>query len=97
MLQSLIDQGIATEFIDAGELRFEVLTAGNPDAERLALLLHGFPEHAYSWRYQIPLLDRLGYRVWAPNQRGYGNTTRPAGRAAYHIDHLIDDVAALVG
>ena len=96
MLQSLIDQGIATEFIDAGELRFEVLTAGNPDAERLALLLHGFPEHAYSWRYQIPLLARLGYRVWAPNQRGYGNTTRPAGRAAYHIDHLLDDVAALI-
>lgn len=96
MPQSLTDQGIATEFIDAGELRFEVLTAGDPDAERLALLLHGFPEQAYSWRHQIPLLARLGYRVWAPNQRGYGHTSRPAERSAYHIDRLLDDVAALI-
>lgn len=88
--------GIATEFIDAGELRFEVLTAGDPASEHLALLLHGFPEHAYSWRDQMPLFAELGYRVWAPNQRGYGRTTRPKGRAAYHIDHLIDDVAALI-
>ncbi len=88
--------GIATEFIDAGELRFEVLTAGDPDSERLALLLHGFPELGYSWRYQMPLLARLGYRVWAPNQRGYGRTTRPTRRADYHIDRLLADAAALI-
>ena len=46
--------------------------------DRLALCLHGFPEHAYSWRYQMPLLARLGYRVWAPNLRGYGNTALAA-------------------
>lgn len=96
MTSNLTDYGIATEFIDAGELRFEMLTSGDPNAERLALLLHGFPELAYSWRYQMPLLARLGYRVWAPNQRGYGKTTRPKHRRDYHLDRLLADTAALI-
>jgi pimeloyl-ACP methyl ester carboxylesterase len=87
---------IVSEFVDAGDLRFEVNTCGDPDSERLALCLHGFPEHAYSWRFQLPALAELGYRVWAPNQRGYGKTTRPSGKAAYHRDHLMADVAALI-
>jgi len=77
-------------------MRFEVLTAGDPASEHLALLLHGFPESAFSWRHQMPLLAKLGYRVWAPNQRGYGRTTRPQGRKAYRQELLIDDVAALI-
>ncbi|MCP5041618.1 MAG: alpha/beta hydrolase, partial [bacterium] len=76
--------------------RFEILSCGDAGSERLALLLHGFPEHAYSWRYQMPLLAKLGYRVWAPNQRGYGNTTRPKKKADYQLDHLTEDVAALI-
>jgi len=92
----LSDQGIDTEFIEAGGLRFETLTSGDPGSDRLALLLHGFPELAYSWRYQIPLLARLGYRVWAPNQRGYGRTTRPTRRGEYHLDRLLEDTAALI-
>jgi len=92
----LAANGIEIEFIEAGDLRFEVLTCGDPSSERLALLLHGFPEHAYSWRYQMPMLAKLGYRVWAPNQRGYGNTTRPKRRADYHLDFLLADVAALI-
>ncbi len=92
----LSEQGITTEFIEAGEMRFEVFCAGNPQSESLALLLHGFPEHAYSWRFQMPLLADLGYRVWAPNQRGYGRTTRPKGKAAYQVDALLDDVASLI-
>lgn len=96
MTFDLSAQGIETEFIRAGDLEFEVLTCGNPESDRLALMLHGFPEHAYSWREQMPLLARLGYRVWAPNQRGYGKTTRPAKRADYRLDLLLDDVAALI-
>jgi pimeloyl-ACP methyl ester carboxylesterase len=80
--------------VAANGLEFEVLTAGEGD--RLALCLHGFPEHAISWRLQIPTLVELGYRVWAPNLRGYGRTTRPADVAAYDIAHLLDDVAALI-
>ena len=87
---------IETRFVDARGLRFEVQTCGDPNAERLALCLHGFPELAYSWRHQLPMLASLGYRVWAPNQRGYGKSSRPRGRAAYRVDELVADVAALV-
>jgi pimeloyl-ACP methyl ester carboxylesterase len=85
---------IRTERIAANGLSFEVDVQGEGD--RLALLLHGFPECAYSWRYQIPLLARLGYRVWAPNQRGYGHSSRPLGIGSYAIEHLMQDVAALI-
>lgn len=83
-----------TEFIQTRGLRFEVVTAGSGD--KLALCLHGFPESAYSWRHQIPALVRLGYRVWAPNLRGYGHTDRPIGTAEYRIDKLEQDVADLI-
>jgi pimeloyl-ACP methyl ester carboxylesterase len=80
--------------VEANGLAFEVLEAGSGD--RLALCLHGFPEHAIAWEPQIPALLALGYRVWAPNQRGYGATTRPQRVSDYAMTHLIDDVAALI-
>jgi pimeloyl-ACP methyl ester carboxylesterase len=80
--------------IQANGLRFHVRTAGEGD--RLALLLHGFPECWFSWREQMPLLARLGYRVWAPDLRGYGRTERPKGVAAYRMEHLLGDVAGLI-
>ncbi len=83
-----------TRFIEAGGLRFEVLEQGEGD--RLALCLHGFPEHAVSWRHQMPVLAALGYRVWAVNQRGYGRTTRPGRVRDYALSHLLADVAALI-
>jgi epoxide hydrolase 4 len=80
--------------VRANGLDFNVAVAGS--GERLALLLHGFPESSYSWRYQIPLLAALGYLVWAPDLRGYGGTSRPRGVAAYALEHLEADVAALI-
>jgi alpha-beta hydrolase superfamily lysophospholipase len=77
---------------EANGLRFEVLEQGT--GVRLALCLHGFPEHAISWRHQIPVLAGMGYRVWAVNQRGYGRTTRPTQVADYALPHLVDDVTA---
>ncbi|WP_271438575.1 alpha/beta fold hydrolase [Pontixanthobacter luteolus] len=88
------DSGITMQWVDANGLRFEVAEAGNGD--RLALCLHGFPELHYSWRHQIPGLAELGYRVWAPNMRGYGATTRPEDVGAYRLDVLAEDVAALI-
>jgi len=85
---------ISHESIQTKGLRFQVATAGTGD--RLALLLHGFPESAYSWRYQIPLLARLGYRVWAPNLRGYGKSDKPEGISEYTLDKLEQDVADLI-
>jgi len=82
------------ETIHAGGLAFEVLTAGEGD--RLALCLHGFPEHALSWRLQIEPLVALGYRVWAPNQRGYGRSSRSTRVADYAIDRLLEDIAGII-
>lgn len=86
--------GIAIEWVEANGLTFEVATAGEGD--HLALCLHGFPELHYSWRNQIPVLAEMGYRVWAPNLRGYGGTDRPQGTDAYRLRTLAKDVAELI-
>lgn len=80
--------------VHANGIRFRVHTAGEGD--RLVLLLHGFPELWFSWRDQMPMLARLGYRVWAPDLRGYGDTDRPKGVAAYTMDVLLQDIAGLI-
>lgn len=85
---------IQHEFREAGGIRIHLATCGA--GERLALCLHGFPESSYSWRNQMPLLAELGYRVWAPDLRGYGETTRPPRLQDYAIEKLMDDVAALI-
>lgn len=86
--------GIELQWVEANGERFEVATAGT--GNKLALCLHGFPELHYSWRIQIPLLAEMGYRVWAPNMRGYGGTSKPEGIASYSLDNLTQDVAALI-
>jgi pimeloyl-ACP methyl ester carboxylesterase len=86
--------GITIETVMAGGHPFEVAMAGSGD--HLALCLHGFPELHYSWRHQIPLLAQLGYRVWAPNLRGYGASYRPPQIDDYRVAALLGDVAALV-
>ncbi len=80
--------------VAANGLRFHVAEAGA--GERLALCLHGFPECWYSWRHQMPLLARLGYRVWAPDLRGYGESDRPTAISDYALETLMDDVAGLI-
>jgi epoxide hydrolase 4 len=87
-------QAIRHEFVAANRLRFHVATCGA--GERLALCLHGFPECWYSWRHQLPLLARLGYRAWAPDLRGYGESDRPARCQDYAIETLMADVAGLI-
>jgi pimeloyl-ACP methyl ester carboxylesterase len=85
---------IRHESVRANGLRFHVAACG--DGERLALCLHGFPECWYSWRFQLPLLARLGYRAWAPDLRGYGETDRPPHVRDYAIERLMEDVAGLI-
>ena len=60
------------------------------------LLLHGFPELWYSWRFQIPALAEAGFRAIAPDMRGYGETDKPEGIVAYDMQHLIDDMTGLL-
>jgi pimeloyl-ACP methyl ester carboxylesterase len=62
----------------------------------LVVLLHGFPEFWYSWRHQIPALAEAGFRVIAPDQRGYNTSEKPRGVRSYRVEHLVDDVAALI-
>ncbi len=86
---------ITTRTVEANGFRFAVDEAGEGD--HLALCLHGFPESRFSWRYQLPLLAELGYRAWAPDLRGYGETEpKPKDVPAYLIDRLMEDVAALI-
>jgi pimeloyl-ACP methyl ester carboxylesterase len=62
----------------------------------LVILLHGFPEFWYSWRHQIPALAAAGYRVVAPDMRGYNVSEKPPGVRSYLIETLADDVAGLI-
>ena len=62
----------------------------------LVVLAHGFPELAYSWRHQIPALAAAGYRVVAPDQRGYGRSSAPAAITDYDITHLTGDLLGLL-
>ena len=69
--------------ISVNQLSFRVAMAGT--GGRLVLCLHGFPESAVSWRYQMEPLAQAGYRVWAPDLRGYGETASPTGIEAYSL------------
>ena len=62
----------------------------------LVVLVHGFPESWYSWRHQISALAAAGYRVVAPDMRGYGQSDVPPEVASYSIMHLVGDVTGLV-
>ncbi|MDQ1394894.1 MAG: hypothetical protein QOG64_153 [Acidimicrobiaceae bacterium] len=60
------------------------------------ILCHGFPELAYSWRHQLPALAAAGYRAVAPDQRGYGGSSRPERVTDYGIEALAGDLIALL-
>jgi pimeloyl-ACP methyl ester carboxylesterase len=71
----VLPAGVQARFVDGvNRLRMHLLEAGDPAAPAV-LLLHGFPELAYSWRKVIPPLAGAGYHVIAPDLRGYGRTT----------------------
>lgn len=87
--QRLVDtNGVTLRVTEAGE-------HNGPDAP-VVLLAHGFPELAYSWRHQIPALAAAGFRVLAPDQRGYGGSSRPDDIAAYDIHALTGDLVGLL-
>jgi pimeloyl-ACP methyl ester carboxylesterase len=91
---SIRDPRISTRTIYANGYEFEVDVCG--DGDRLALCLHGFPEHSISWRHQLPMLADEGFTAWAPNLRGYGHSARPDSMSAYAIEDLMADVAGLI-
>ena len=83
--QHLQTNGISLHAVEAG-----------PADGPLVILLHGFPEFWYGWRHQIEALANAGYRVLAPDQRGYNLSDKPKGIGAYNLDALAADVAGLI-
>lgn len=82
--------------ISLNGVELEVFEAGRENAGNPIVLCHGWPEHAFSWRHQMPALAKAGYHVIVPNQRGYGNSSCPSEVGAYDIKHLTGDLCALL-
>jgi epoxide hydrolase 4 len=85
--------GLREGFADVGDVRLHYVEAGEGP---LVVLLHGFPEFWFGWRLQIEQLAAAGFRVVAPDLRGYNLSSRPRGIAAYGADKLADDVHGLI-
>ncbi len=100
---ALLPAGLRSRFVEGvNGLRMHVLEAGHEEPGRPGLLLlHGFPELAYSWRKVMAPLAAAGFHVVAPDQRGYGRTTGwdpdyDGDLASYHVFNLVRDALALV-
>ncbi|MBT8080329.1 MAG: alpha/beta hydrolase [Gammaproteobacteria bacterium] len=79
--------------LDTNGIRLAVYEAGSGPP---VILLHGFPELAYSWRHQLPALADAGYRAIAPDQRGYGRSDKPVEVREYTVQKLIGDIDGLL-
>lgn len=79
--------------IDANGINLRIAEAGEGP---LVILVHGWPESWYSWRHQLPALANAGYRVVAPDMRGYGGSTILEAISDYNIRELTADVAGLI-
>ncbi|MBV8848251.1 MAG: alpha/beta fold hydrolase [Methylobacteriaceae bacterium] len=97
-----LPQGVRSRYVpDVNGLIMHVLEAGHEGERPLIVLLHGFPELAFSWRKVIAPLAEAGFHVVAPDQRGYGRTTGWDGAydgdlASFRMINLVRDVLALV-
>lgn len=80
-------------FVEVNGVRLHIAEQGEGP---LVLLLHGFPESWYSWRHQFGPLAEAGYRVVAPDQRGYARSEQPADVESYSLLHLTGDVVGLI-
>lgn len=86
---------IETRSIRLNGLEFTVDMAGH-DHEQTVLLLHGFPESRHMWHPQVEALSAAGFRVIAPDQRGYSTGARPAGEDAYRVELIVQDAVDLM-
>lgn len=80
-------------FINSNDIRMAVYEQGSGFP---VVLCHGFPELAFSWRFQLPALASAGFRAIAPDQRGYGRTDKPGAIEQYDIRNLADDLVGLL-
>jgi len=87
-------EGISFSFVESNGIRMRVAEMG--DSGPLVILAHGWPESWYSWRHQISAIAGAGYRVVAPDMRGYGQTDAPMAVEDYDIEHVANDMVGLV-
>jgi pimeloyl-ACP methyl ester carboxylesterase len=87
-------EGVSFRRIQANGLNMRIAEAG--DSGPLLLLAHGWPESWYNWRHQMTALAAAGYRVVAPDMRGYGETDAPADVDDYDIVHLAADMVGVL-
>lgn len=87
--------GVSHIYVNAGGLRTHVAVAGPEDGDPV-LLLHGWPQHWWLWRNVIPPLAEAGYRVHAPDLRGFGWTEATPRFADYDRRHMANDIFALI-
>jgi pimeloyl-ACP methyl ester carboxylesterase len=85
--------GLRDGYAEIGDVRLHYVEAGDGP---LIILLHGFPEFWYGWRQQIKPLAAAGFRVVAPDMRGYNLSSRPSGVANYDTDRLAADIRGLI-
>jgi len=86
---------IEHRFMEVNGVKLHVAKAGPKNGE-LVILLHGFPEYWKGWQKQIAGLANKGYRVWAPDQRGYNISDKPKNKSEYRIDQLAEDIKELI-
>lgn len=82
-------------YVATNGVLLHVVQCGPPNGS-LVILLHGFPEFWYGWRQQLPALAAAGFRVWAPDQRGYNLSDKPGRVRDYVIDELAADIIGLI-
>ncbi len=82
-----------SEIIDVKGIRLNVIDAGSGPA---VLFIHGFPDTSAVWRYQIPAMVKAGYRVVAPDVRGFGKSDKPAQTQDYELTVLVGDMINLL-
>src|SRR5690242_21378183 len=85
--------GLREGYAKAGEVELHYVEAGEGP---LIVLLHGFPEFWYGWRRQIAPLTAAGFRVVAPDLRGYNLSSKPDGISPYSAEKLAADVHGLI-
>ncbi|OON67446.1 alpha/beta fold hydrolase [Hymenobacter sp. CRA2] len=90
-----MEHALEHHYVETNGLRLHVVQSGPVDGP-LVVLLHGFPEFWYGWHRQIPALAAAGYRVWAPDQRGYNLSDKPGRVAAYAVPKLVADIIGLL-
>jgi pimeloyl-ACP methyl ester carboxylesterase len=95
MPDALATQMPPVQYVDTNGIRMAYYEAG-PRHGIPIVFCHGFPELAFSWRHQIAALAAAGRWVIAPDQRGYGLTTRPAAVESYDLEHLTGDLVGLL-